>query len=355
MKPKKRLLLSLLIMMALAQCSVVLHAGERYYSADKGFSLQFPAGWVVEEHFMGTEVAAYLPDPATRLTVNVVTEDLPGEITLDEYFDVSVSIGSMFENFVEYERGQATLNGIPARWLLYSYGSGQVSFKALAYLMVSGNTGFVLTCGSIPETFAQNRPVLEQIAGTFRLEARGQNESQAPRSTLPEITVRTPEPAPRGTAAAANVSAHAPAEKPFTIGLEQDGQPIQVVDHTARLGKKPFALVITFRAPDSVLVNASANPQSYEAARAGTPLERIAGFGSAGLIEGARNTEQEVILSDTDYQYWFYSTPSVNRFDKTREEGGSIVCRRTIARIFSPTNRNPCRSSISPATHYIWS
>ena len=266
------------------------------------------------------------------------------------------AIKSMLENFVEYERGQIALNGTPARWLLYSYASGQVSFKALAYLMVSGNTGFVLTCGSTPETFAQNRPVLEQIAGTFRLEARGQNESQAPRNTLPEITVRTPEPAPTEAPPQPRTSPPiAPVEKPFTIALEQDGQPVQVVDHAARLGKKPFTLVFMFRAPDSVLVNASANPQSYEAARAGTPLERIGGFGSAGLIEGARNTDQEVILSDTDYQYWFYSTPSMNRFDKTREEGGLIVCRAPSPEFSLPTNRSPCRSSVSPATRCIWS
>lgn len=337
MQPKKRLLLSLLIVAALAQGPAVLRAGDRYYDADMGFSLQFPDGWAVEEHFMGTDVAAYSPDPATRLTVNVVTEELPGEVTLDEYFEVSVTaVGSVFEGFVVHEHGQTTLSGTPARWLVYSYGSGQVAFKALAYLMVANNTGFTLTCGSRPETFTQGRPTLERIAGTFRIEARERNGAQIPAQiTLPEIAVTIPEPAPTETTPQPYTALPtAPDGKSFTIAIEQDGQPIQVVDHTARLRKKPFVLVFKFRARDSVLVNASMNPQSYEAARVGAPLKDIAGFGAAGLIEGMNNMEQEVILSDTDYQYWFYDSPSINRFDKTSEDGGSIVCRRTIAKVF---------------------
>ena len=150
----------------------------------------------------------------------------------------------------------------------------------------------------------------------------------------PEITVRTqPEPVPSPPQPRTSLPP-APAGNAFTIAIEQDGQPVQVIDHTARLRKKPFVLVFTFRAPDGVLVNASVNPQSYEAARAASPLKEIVGFGSVGLVEGTRNTEQEIILSDTDYHYWFYSTPSINRFDKTSEEGGLIVCHRTVAKIF---------------------
>ena len=92
MQSKRRLLLSLLIVMVSALCPVVLHAGDRYANAEKGFSLEFPAGWVIQEHFMGTQVAAYSTDPAARLTANVIAEDLPEGITLDEYFGVSVAM-----------------------------------------------------------------------------------------------------------------------------------------------------------------------------------------------------------------------------------------------------------------------
>src|SRR5687768_14198312 len=87
---------------------------------------------------------------------------------------------------------------------------------------------------------------------------------------------RPPSPSPT-PAPAARPPARKPAPKPpaavrFSLGIEQDGAPVAIVDDEAYLRRGPFTLLIESPQADSVYLSASHDRAIYDAARQGGSL-----------------------------------------------------------------------------------
>lgn len=119
----------------------------------------------------------------------------------------------------------------------------------------------------------------------------------------------------------------------FTIGFQQDGQLIPVENHQVFLKKKTFSIVISFKQPDSVLVNASFYPESFEQARTGRPLNDIQGFSDLGMAEEAFNPKVLLMISSTAPHYWYYQKDSNHRFNNIIQQDGIWICRRIVGQI----------------------
>ena len=113
--------------------------------------------------------------------------------------------------------------------------------------------------------------------------------------------------------------------------LEQDGRIINIIDDTAMINRKQFRFVFSFSQPDSVLLNASFNPGSYELAGSGAPLIQIPGFINTGIAEELFNAESFMFISDDSPNYWYYSDDLDSRFDSVTKDERGYKCRRTVA------------------------
>ena len=119
----------------------------------------------------------------------------------------------------------------------------------------------------------------------------------------------------------------------FTVGFQQDGQDIPIKKHEVTLKKKTFSIVVTFKQPDSVLLNASVRPESYEMARTGKPLDIIPGFSDLGMAEEAFNPKSLLMLSADAPHYWFYQDGFTHRFNDVVQQDGLWICRRIVGQV----------------------
>ena len=119
----------------------------------------------------------------------------------------------------------------------------------------------------------------------------------------------------------------------FAVGFEQSGRLIPIENHQVILQKKSFSLVLYFKRPESVLINASFSPDSFEQARAGVPLENILGFADLGMAEEPFNPKTLLMISDNAPHYWYYENDANHRFNDVAKKKGIFICRRIIAQV----------------------
>jgi hypothetical protein len=119
----------------------------------------------------------------------------------------------------------------------------------------------------------------------------------------------------------------------FAVGLQQDGQPIPIENHQAILKKKTFTIVLYFKQPEAVLVNASFSPKSYEQAQADIPLHEIIGFSDLGMAEEAFNPKTLLMVSATAPHYWYYLDDTDHRFNDIIRKDRLLICRRIVAQV----------------------
>jgi hypothetical protein len=124
-----------------------------------------------------------------------------------------------------------------------------------------------------------------------------------------------------------------PAIDVFSVSIEQDGVTVPPKDHVVRIRKDTFGIVVRFPVPDEILVNASFNPASFDAARDGKPFKEIPGFFDLGMAEGTFNEGLFLFVSDHAPNAWYYKNENDHRFDSVTLDAGIITCRRTIARV----------------------
>ena len=124
-----------------------------------------------------------------------------------------------------------------------------------------------------------------------------------------------------------------PITQHFAIGFQQDGKMVPIENHQVILKKKAFAVVLYFKRPDSVLVNAAFTPDSFEQIRAGIPFNDIVGFSDLGMAEEAFNPKTLLMISAQAPHYWYYESMANHRFNDVTIEDGTFVCHRIVAQV----------------------
>jgi hypothetical protein len=119
-------------------------------------------------------------------------------------------------------------------------------------------------------------------------------------------------------------------DKFFRVYFEQDHKIIEAVGDDVFLKKEPFDVVLEFPEPMGVLVHASLNPETYDDAVKGKSLKKLPGFENTGMAESMFNTDNEIMLSNTAPNYWFYDNDDAHRFDAVESSNGKITCKRRV-------------------------
>jgi hypothetical protein len=144
-----------------------------FVSKEKKFSVTFPKDWEIKENFMGTTILALRPAAANdvfRENVNVVTEDIPKTMTVEEYFSASLDgLKKLLTDFAEIEKGESTINGRKLKWLTYRHRMGQLKLEVLVYCAVKDGRGYAITCSTVEGGLEKWRKPFEQIVGTFKV------------------------------------------------------------------------------------------------------------------------------------------------------------------------------------------
>jgi hypothetical protein len=169
-----RAALSALLVLGVAVLSAPSAAA--YESPKDGYAITFPGRWQTREQVMGTSVISLSPLESKKDTfaenVNVVVEDLGAGATLDAYTGASVKILEQYLNSPKLvENKRVTLGGLPAQRLVYEHVQGQFKLRGLAYLVVAGAKGYVLTCTAETSQFAKYQAQFEKICRTFGVRA----------------------------------------------------------------------------------------------------------------------------------------------------------------------------------------
>ncbi len=141
-----------------------------YTNPAGGFTIMYPGNW--EQRMVGTTVVALSPQEGPtdtfRENVNVVFEPLNMALTPQQYAMASLNaMQRQLNGFALAEQGPAMVAGRPAHYMIYNHIMGQ-NLSVLAYFLVVGNRGYVITCTASPAQLMRYRPGFVQISNTLR-------------------------------------------------------------------------------------------------------------------------------------------------------------------------------------------
>ncbi len=124
------------------------------------------------------------------------------------------------------------------------------------------------------------------------------------------------------------------------IAIFQNGREIKINDDTVDIKKNVFAVVIIFNSPDSVLVSASFEPETFNALQYGNPMEKVPGLQNAAIAEELFNKDGVLYVSKTTPGIWYYADDNDHRFNKIDKINSRFYCRRDIKKIIQLDNKN---------------
>lgn len=145
------------------------------FDSDKdGYSLDFPSKWQTREHFMSTSVIGLSPlesaHDAFAENVNVVVEELGAGVPLATYTKASgQNLAKFLNQYKLIENKTVRLHGHDAQRLVYEHAQGQFKLRALVYLLVEGDRGYVLTCTAERASYPKFQGQFEKICQSFAL------------------------------------------------------------------------------------------------------------------------------------------------------------------------------------------
>lgn len=136
-----------------------------YTDTGKGFSIQFPAGWDETETPPGALFS--VADPNNKANINIMVQDLPGNVTFDQYLK---QISSQVDRAGASRRdnGDITMDGATGYWSIRDISVGGVRFTSLSYFVMKGERVYSIVCVANAKDFSDLETTFDQVATSFR-------------------------------------------------------------------------------------------------------------------------------------------------------------------------------------------
>lgn len=175
MKAKQKTVCFLIILTAIFFFACKKTEQGRYNNHEKGFSIQVPSGWDIEENKMRTDLIAVSPaegpEDSFRENFNVLVEQLATNMTSDEYYQKGIPLFKQFAvDFVQHGSGTERIDGTDFRYDIISHRMGPLKIKVLQYLTVRQKKGYLVTFSAADDKFDFYMPMFKEIAKGFRFE-----------------------------------------------------------------------------------------------------------------------------------------------------------------------------------------
>jgi hypothetical protein len=145
---------------------------QRYENTEFGFTIDHPPSWTVTQQ---PGVAVLFVNQASAQdgfpeSVNVIAEELPGEIPLDQYTEATIqNLEAGFGQMEVIEEGPTTIGGLPAHSIEYRAEQQGQTLTFLQTWLIEATTAFVLTYTGQDRGFDELRPDAESIFESFRV------------------------------------------------------------------------------------------------------------------------------------------------------------------------------------------
>jgi hypothetical protein len=151
----------------------------RYYSREKGFSIEFPKDWKIEEGIMGTAILARVPqvEKGTRIKQNLnVTIQDKGKIeadSLEEFMERQLEGIKKLKSFKEltiHDEGYVIIDKVRSKWYICSYSFADRQVKMVVYILKKGTLFYLITGLADFKQFDIYMNIFNDTARSFRFE-----------------------------------------------------------------------------------------------------------------------------------------------------------------------------------------
>jgi len=141
-----------------------------YENTERGFSVEYPRGWIWTEQALGQTFGVGFRDPERGLTVKIYVESRPKEITLADAVSESkryLKFGTLLELISEAD---VTIGGgTPAYEIVYRRSVGAKLEKFRHIMFVREKQSFAVEVGGEPTALAQWQQLLDSMLSSFKL------------------------------------------------------------------------------------------------------------------------------------------------------------------------------------------
>lgn len=147
---------------------------EKYTNAEKGYSISYPESWKKTDVPRLDLVLFAQPkddDTAAHASMNIVSEKVGPGITLEQFYTESATnLTTALKNVKVEKKGTSDLNGVEARWILYTHEMQSVKFRVLQFFIVANQTVYLLTFSTVADSFDDYQSEFDAVSKSFRLE-----------------------------------------------------------------------------------------------------------------------------------------------------------------------------------------
>ena len=158
-----------IVLILLAGCGS--DPGEHEYSA--AFTMRFPAGWQRRENDRDLPLVAVAPiedDGAFPVNLNVRLVGNPEDLDVEEFyqrhFDEEIA-RSLQQEFQLLDVSNRQVGGHPAKRVVYTHRVEPDELKSLAWVILAGSRGYIITGNAQVEQFAEYEKVFDEIVASF--------------------------------------------------------------------------------------------------------------------------------------------------------------------------------------------
>jgi hypothetical protein len=139
------------------------------------FSIEAPTGWTKADTSISGLQAVFLTSEQESSSdgflenINVVTEKATG-YTTGQYFEGNLkAMSTQMPGFEKISSGDAEINGLPAKTLVYSHSYTGKPVDVGCYFFVKNDIGYVVTCTAEKGDYNKWKPKFDVVVNTFKV------------------------------------------------------------------------------------------------------------------------------------------------------------------------------------------
>lgn len=145
-----------------------------YVNKDKKYEIQYPKIWQsrpVPENF---DLVLVAPPKASEkqisASMNLLAEFIGSSFNLEQFYNENIPgiVNELKEAKIE-NSGKRVINGIPAKWVLYTHTMNNLTLRVLQYFIIANQYAYLITFSAIADEFSLYQDEFGKIASTFRV------------------------------------------------------------------------------------------------------------------------------------------------------------------------------------------
>jgi len=144
---------------------------KNYTNEDKGYSIEYPSDWEKKE-IPAVDFVLLAPQKSEkhpiRATMNIISEKVEAPIDLAQLYQESIdNLKKALTDFNVKDSGDMTLDGMPAKWILYTHEIQKINIEVLQVFFSNKMGIYLITYTSPADDFAEYRPAFDKMNASF--------------------------------------------------------------------------------------------------------------------------------------------------------------------------------------------